>query len=249
MMMFDLTGKTILLTGASGELGKELSLALCKAGAELILHYNNSDKEMDILDKILKSENCKFSLIKADFSSFEGVKMMVNFLKNHYRNIDILINNASINIEKFIISVEETEFDKTIAVNLKSHYFLIKYVLRSMIAKRSGCIVNIASSIIKCSKTKGSLYAASKGAIDAVTKSLAREVGSYNIRINSISPGPFYSQMNNMNTIEIERLKQINAIPKIIRPAEVSNVVLFLCSEYASAITGQNIFVDYGFSI
>lgn len=249
MMEIDLSGKVILLTGASGMLGKKLSLELCNAGAEIILHYNGSDEEMEILIKKLKSANCKYSLVRSDFSKFEDVKLMVNFLNYYKKNVDILINNAAINIEKFIISIDETDFDRTIAINLKAHYFLVKHVLRSMIAKRNGCIVNIASSIIKRSKIKNTLYAASKGGMDAITRSLAREVGCYNIRVNAVSPGPFYSQMNNIDIADIEKIKELNAINRIVTPEEVAKVVLFLCSEHASAVTGQNIFVDNGFSV
>lgn len=118
-----------------------------------------------------------------------------------------------------------------------------------MIARRNGCIINISSSVIKRSKSKESLYGMSKGGLEAITKILAKEVGNYNIRVNAIAPGPFYSQMNELDMEAVEMIKQINAIPRLVTLNEIANVVLFLCSDFSSAITGQIISVDNGFSI
>lgn len=249
MIKFDFTGKVVLVTGASGSLGREISLQLCQMGAEVILHYNSSNEEMNTLVCMLKAMQHKFDVIKADFENIEEVKKMVDYLNNNYKSIDILINNAAINIEKFMIGTSESDFNKIMLVNVKAHYFIIKGIIRKMIFNKEGCIVNIISSIVKRSKKKETLYAASKGSIEAITRVLAAEVGDYNIRVNAVSPGPFISKINPMNEVEKEIIKRENAIHKIVSVEEVANVILFLCSEYASGITGQNIFVDNGFSL
>lgn len=249
MINIDLNGKTVMLTGATSVLGEQIAIQLGKSGASLILHYNSSAIKIENLEKKLKKEGCHYKTIKADFTKSEDIENLIHMLKERKCSIDVLINNAAIDISKFIITINDDDFDKLINVNLRAPYFLIKHVLRSMISKKNGCIVNISSSITKRSKIKGSLYGASKGGLEAMTKILAREIGVYNIRINSIAPGPFVSQMNKLNDSDAEIIQQYNAIPRLVSPEEISNAVIFLSSSLSSAITGQVIFVDNGFSI
>ena len=140
-------------------------------------------------------------------------------------------------------------YDNIFNINLKSPYILCKNIVREMIKKKKGTIINISSSITKHPKAYESVYGITKCGIEAMTRILAQEVGNYNIRVNCIAPGPFISPINELNSQEIEKIIKSNAIKKIITPEEIANTILFLCSDYSSAITGQIIRVDNGFEI
>lgn len=247
MMNWNLSGKTALITGASSILGQVISTTLAKAGVNLILHYNNSYKNIKILTDKLDNFCCNYKIIKADFTKPNDISNILAKLSKY--NIDILINNASIDYKKHVVFTNLSHYDNIFDINLKAPYIISKNMVRKMISKKNGTIINISSSITKHPRTSESAYAMTKCGIETLTQTLAKEVGEYNIRVNCIAPGPFSSSMNDINDQNKKQIIKLNALKRIITTEEVANTVLFLCSDFSSAITGQVIRVDNGFTI
>lgn len=246
-MYWKLSGKTAFITGASSILGQTISKTLAKEDVNLILHYNNSYKNIKSLTDKLDDFGCNYKIIKADFTKQNDISNILTKLSNY--NIDILINNASIDYKKHIVFTDITHYNNIFDVNLKAPYIICKNMVRKMISRKSGTIINISSSITGTPKTSESAYAMTKCGIETMTHILAKEVGEYNIRVNCIAPGPFLSSMNKLNEENKKQIIKLNALKRIITTEEVANTVLFLCSDYSSAITGQVIRVDNGFTI
>lgn len=249
MMDWGLRDKTVLVTGASSVLGQCITIALAKEGANMVLHYNDSTDKIKSLTNVLSGLGCDYRLIKADFSNPAEISDIFLKLRDWKCNIDVLINNASIHCKKNIVYMNIAQYEKIMSVNLKAPYILCKNMLREMIVRKRGIIVNISSSITKRSRVNESVYGMTKGGVEAMTRLLANEAGAYNVRVNCIAPGPFVSPMNELDSESKKEIIKSSALKDIVTPEEIANVILFLCSDYSSAITGQVFNVDNGFEI
>lgn len=249
MEKWNLNNKTALVTGASSCLGRAISIILALAGAEVILHYNNSKEKVENLKKEIEKFGGRSRILQGDLSNARDVLKMNSKLKEWDCLVDILINNAAINHQQSIVYMDMGEYDRTMSVNLKAPYLLCKQLLRQMILRKQGVIINISSSITNHTIANESVYAMTKSGIEAMTRVLSKELGQYNVRVNCVAPGPFISSMNSLDSEKIKEVTQNNAIKKLVTPYEIAEVVLFLCSDYSSAITGQIINVDNGFCI
>jgi 3-oxoacyl-[acyl-carrier protein] reductase len=244
-----LEGKTALITGGSRGIGKSLVETFINEGAQVAFTYRSSASSAEeIVDKLNAGNNLK--AYKSDASSFSDSETLVTNVLGDFSKIDILINNAGITKDTLILRMSEEQWDDVMNVNLKSVFNLTKHVVRPMMKNRGGSIINISSVVGIFGNAGQSNYAASKAGIIGFTKSIAKELGSRNIRSNAIAPGFIQSEM----TDELdEKVKNdyISNIPlkRFGQGPDVAQACVFLGSDYSSYITGQVLSVCGGMSM
>ena len=178
----------IVVTGASRGIGRKIAKELAKTGNKVIANYNKSEEKAKQLQQELESENIKIDLYKADVSKREEVHRMVEFVIEKYGKIDVLINNAGISESKMFADVSDEDWQKMVNNNLYSAFCVTQEVLPNMIRHKKGCIINISSVWGMVGASCETVYSVTKAGVDAMTKSLAKELGPSNIRVNSIAP-------------------------------------------------------------
>ena len=240
--------KVAIVTGGSRGIGKAIVEKLARNNYKVILNYNKSTEGAQNVQNNLEKEGFSVDIIQGDVSNINDVKRIVQFAYDKYKRIDLLINNAGIDLYKMAIDTTNEEFEHIIDVNLKSVFMMTREALKFMLDRKEGNIINISSIFGEEGASCESVYAMSKAGIDALTKSLAKEYGGANIRVNSISPGLIDTDMN--KGFSIEELKAIyENIPltRIGKPEDIADVVLLL--ENSKYITGQVIRVNGGWLI
>ena len=240
--------KTVIVTGGSRGIGAAIVKELAKENYNVVLNYNHSEDAAKQIQKELEEQNIKIEIFKADVSKREEVRKLVNFTLDRYNNIDVLINNAGIDQIKPFMDITDDDWNNIMQVNLNSVFYCSQEVLENMIHNKNGCIINISSIWGKIGASCEVHYSASKAAIDGLTKSLAKEMGPSNIRVNSIAPGIIETEMN--KDLSVEELEEIiNQIPlgKIAKPEEIAKSIKWLIED--NYVTGQVISVDGGWNI
>ena len=240
----NIESKVAIVTGGSKGIGASIVKKLAQNGYIVVLNYNKSEKEA----KEIENKFDNVYAFKADISNYDEVKALVDFTINKLKKIDLLVNNAGIDLIKTINDTKIEEFDKVLKTNLYSAFYTSKEVSKYMINQKKGKIINISSiwGIIGASCEMA--YSVSKAGLDAMTKSLAKELGPSNIQVNSIAPGIIDTDMNKFLTKE-EKEQIISEIPleHIGNVEDVADCVLFLAN--AEYITGQVIQVNGGWNI
>ena len=240
--MIDFNNKNILITGASGGIGKELVKKFVSLGGNVLGSGTKTEK----LD-FLKKEYPKIKVIKFDMSDDSRIEEFIDNVALELGGLDILINNAGINMDNLSLRMKDDEWKKVININLTSTFLLSKYAIKKMLKNKFGRIVNITSVVGHTGNLGQSNYSASKAGIIGMSKSLAIEYAKKNITINCVSPGFIISDMT-MNIAEKVKLYLTSRIPmgKLGTGEDVSNCVAFLSSKEASYITGETIHVNGG---
>ena len=240
--MINLKNKKVLITGATGGIGN----ALVNKFSLLESSIFATGTKLDKLEN-LKKKFPKINIFKFDISDHSKIEEFVENVSSQLGGIDILINNAGINIDNLSLRMKEDEWKKVIDINLGSTFFLCKYAIKKMLKNKYGRIVNITSVVGHTSNLGQSNYAASKAAIIGMSKSLAIEYAKKNITINCVSPGFIQSRMTD-NIVESIKAALTSRIPmgKLGTGEDVSNTVAFLSSDAASYITGETIHVNGG---
>jgi 3-oxoacyl-[acyl-carrier protein] reductase len=244
-MIFMLEGKVVLVTGASRGIGRATALMAAQNHAKVIVNYNNSeDKAAELVDMI-REQGYEATMIKADVSNEDEVKQMFKQIKKDYSRIDVLVNNAGIMKDSLLMFTKAELFDEIINTNCKGTFLCSRYASKMMIKQKSGKIINL-SSIIGTQGSKGqSIYSGSKAFIVGFTKSLAKELGSYNIKVNAVAPGSIETDMLKIYDDEIlENLKSNISLERLGKPEDVANVIIFLSSDMGNYVSGQVIGVD-----
>ena len=188
--------KNIVITGSSRGIGKCLVENFAKDGHNVILNYNKSKKQAEQIKNELAEQGIKIEIFKADVSKREDVKKLIKFALKNMESIDVLINNAGIAKLQIFQDVTEDDWNEIMDTNLKSVYYTIQETIPNMIQRKEGCIINISSMWGIVGASCEAVYSASKAGMDAITKSLAKELGPSNIRVNSIAPGVINTDMN-----------------------------------------------------
>ncbi|MEM4523138.1 MAG: 3-oxoacyl-ACP reductase family protein [Nitrososphaeria archaeon] len=234
-----LQNKVAIVTGASRGIGRAIVLKFASEGAIVAFNYSSDDKSANELVEELKTQNCEFSVFKGSVDDSMFVKSVVEEVKKKYQRIDILVNNAGIIRDKPLLMMSEKDWDDVLNVNLKGTFYFTKSVISTMMAQRSGSIVNISSLTAVFGREAQCNYGAAKAGLIGFTKCLARELGQFNIRVNAIVCGLIDTRMTKQLPPEIKN-KLIGLIPlkRMGQPEEVANVVLFLASEMSSYMTG-----------
>jgi len=249
--MFSLKDKVAIVTGARRGMGRTHAIALAKAGAKVIV----SDISLEDCEKVVKEierAGGKALAVKCNVSEKEEVADLIKKTVKEWGKIDILVNNAGICQFKPFLELTEEDWDRTIDINLKGYFLCAQAAAKEMVKQKSGVIINIASVAmgqVGVGFNNLAHYCASKGGIAGMTEALALELGSYNIRVNAISPGmidtPMIADFKGDPKILEATLARV-PLGRVGKPEEVSNLVLFLASGESSYITGSTIVIDGG---
>lgn len=244
--MKSLQGKVALVTGASRGIGAEIALALARAGAKVVVNYVQNQSAADnVCAEILKHHG-ECIAVQANVSDPAAVKMLFAQSISHFGSIDLLINNAGILLFKEITNIQDDEFDRIIDINFKSVF----YALREASTKISdnGRVVTISSTVTRMMLPRYGAYAATKAAVEQLTRTFAREMGVRGITANIVSPGPVDTELFRAGkTIQdIERMSAMAALGRLGKVDDIAQVVLFLVSDEARWINGQNIAINGG---
>ena len=240
--------KVAIVTGASRGIGREIAKELAISGIKVVANYNKSEDQAIKLKEELKKDNIFIDLFKADVSKQEECKNLVNYTLEKYKKIDILINNAGIDKYKLITEVTQEEWNKMINTNLYSAFCMCQQVLPNMIHNKNGCIINISSVWGMIGASQEVVYSITKAGMDGLTKSLAKEVGPSNIRVNSIAPGVIDTDMNKeLSETDINKLKEETPLERIGKAEDIAKCVNWLIND--NFTTGQIISINGGWVI
>jgi 3-oxoacyl-[acyl-carrier protein] reductase len=237
--MSQFAGKTALITGAARGIGQAIAVKLAGQGADIAL----CDLQKEWLDEtagLVRGLGRRAETYAVNVSSGEGVAATVDQIVKDFGRVDILVNNAGITRDTFLMRMTEEDWDQVLSVNLKGAFLFSKAVSKPMMKQKSGAIVNVASIIGLIGNAGQCNYAASKAGMIALTKSVAKELASRNIRANAVAPGFIQTKMTEKLPEEIKQ-KMLGAIPlgRFGEPSDVANVVCFLAGDEAKYVTGQ----------
>ncbi len=244
-MNYSLEGKTALVTGASRGIGAAIAIGLDEAGARIIL---NSRKIQD-LEKVAKQLNNDPILIASDLGQIQAVLELAEKALQKVGAVDILVNNAAIAARLWTQDTDASLIDDILAVNVRAPLLLIGALVPKMIQQQKGSIINLSSVSGIVGTPRRAAYAASKGAIDAASRSMAIEFGPFGIRVNSVAPGVVDTQLwakNKAISSVVEKIEEQTPLRRWALPKDIADVVVFLASDAARFITGETIAVDGG---
>ncbi|MCP5008054.1 MAG: 3-oxoacyl-[acyl-carrier-protein] reductase [Planctomycetes bacterium] len=239
--------RVVLVTGGSKGIGKAISRSLIHNGDRVVINYNSSSKEAEDLRDELSGINGDVSIFQADVSDYAQVKQMVDNVAETYGKIDVLVNNAGIISDCFIMLMSDKDWNNVINVNLTGVFNCSKAVSGYMIEQRSGVIINVASLSGITGLPGQTNYSAAKGGVISFTKALSKELAPFTVRVNAVAPGVIETDIVD-STSSKEKNKFLENIPlkRFGKPEEVASVVKFLASPDAGYITGEVVCVTGG---
>lgn len=236
-----------LVTGSSSGIGRAVAIRLARDGFRVMVHFNRNEKgAVETLEEIRKSGG-EGDLIRFDTQNKDEIENALGEFWKKYPDLklEVLVNNAGIHKDTLVGLMSDEQFDSVMKTNVYGPFYLMRFCLRKMMRQRSGSIVNMASIAGQTGNAGQLNYAGSKGALIAMTKSLAMEVGSRNIRVNAVSPGLIETEMI-QNIPFLEEIKKRIPMGRVGSPNEVAGAVSFLCSSDASYVSGVTLSVNGG---
>ncbi|HTW81562.1 MAG TPA: 3-oxoacyl-ACP reductase FabG [Terracidiphilus sp.] len=240
---------TALVTGASSGIGEATAVALAMQGANVVIHYNSKLADAESVLKKVRAHEVDAEMVQADLSTAAGAETLSRFAES--KPIDILVNNAGSLIARTrVLDFTPELWEKVMMLNLTSAFFVSQAVLRGMVQRKRGFIVNVSSVAARFGGGLGALaYASAKAAISTMTKGLAREFAPMNIRVNAVSPGTVDTNYHrSFSTLEaLDGVRASTPVGRLGTPQEIADAVVFLCSDQASFIHGQVIEINGGF--
>ena len=246
-----LENKVAIVTGASRGIGEGIALKLAEQGAHVAFSYISSDEKASALQEKLKAMGVRAKAYKSNAGIFADCEAMVNDVVKEFGTVDICVNNAGISKDNLLLRMSQEQWDEVIQTNLKSVFNMTKHVIRPMMKAKSGSIINMSSIVGETGNAGQTSYAASKAGIIGFTKSVAKELGSRNIRCNAIAPGFIETDMTGYLKEGDSADKYKAGIPlgRFGTTEDIANTVLFLSSDMGAYITGQVISVCGGLNI
>ncbi|GJL75700.1 SDR family oxidoreductase [Nitrosomonas sp.] len=244
--MSKLHEKVAIVTGSSRGIGAAIALELAKAGVKVVVNYVQNQQAADEVCTAIIGAGGKCIAIQADVSKPADVRRLFDAAIEHFGRIDILVNNAGILIFKKIAEITDDEFDRIININLKSIFYMLREAAERL--ADNGRIVNISSTVTRLMLPKYGPYAATKGAVEQLTRIFAREAGERGITANTVSPGPVFTELFRAGKTEedIQRMAAMSSLGRIGEVDDIAKIVLFLVSDEARWITGQDIGANGG---
>lgn len=247
-----LAGKTAIVTGAARGIGEGIALKFAEHGASVAFTYvsDSSAEKAAALETKLNGLGVKAKAYKSNAGEFSQCETFVNDVLKEFGTVDICVNNAGISKDNLLLRLTPDQWDEVIKVNLNSVFYMTKQVIRPMMKAKSGSIINMSSIIGEMGNAGQSSYAASKSGIIGFTKSVAKELGSRNIRCNAIAPGFVETDMTSyLKEGGADKYKAGIPLGRFASTEDIANVTLFLASDMGSYITGQTISVCGGLNI
>ncbi|MFN4144715.1 MAG: 3-oxoacyl-[acyl-carrier-protein] reductase, partial [Runella sp.] len=242
-----LENKVALITGASRGIGRAMAQRFAQEGAQVAFTYLSSIEKGQALEAELAQYGTKVKGYRSDASDFKAAEDLIAQVVADFGTIDVVVNNAGITRDGLLMRMTEEQWDEVLRVNLKSVFNLTKAVTKVMMKARSGSIINITSVVGLTGNAGQANYAASKAGMIGFTKSVAKELGSRNIRCNALAPGFIETEMTGeLNEKAIEEWKQSIPLKRGGAPEEVADCAVFLASDMSKYITGQVLQVDGG---
>jgi 3-oxoacyl-[acyl-carrier protein] reductase len=236
--------KVAIVTGASRGIGRATALELAKAGYFVVINYKSNEAAAAETLKLVESSGGAGEIIQFDVVDTMQTGFSIKDIIGRHKKIQVLINNAGVTADGLFMMLGEDEWDNVINTTLKGFYNVTKPVLREMVKSKCGSIVSV-SSVAGIMPNRGQAnYAAAKAGIIGASRSLSREVARFGIRVNVVAPGLIETDM--IKSAPVSELKQIIPMARVGKPEEVARVILFLCSDDASYITGQVIGINGG---
>jgi 3-oxoacyl-[acyl-carrier protein] reductase len=246
--MAKLTGKVAVVTGSSKGIGAAIAKELAKDGASVIVNYASSGQQAEAVVSKIKSTGAKAKAVRADVSKPAEAKQLVEAAVSEFGRIDILVNNAAVYDFLPLPQITQAHFDRMFDLNVRGLLFTTQAAAGAM-GEHGGSIINIGSMASLTAPPGGSVYSATKGAVDVITRSLAAELGPRKILVNAVLPGPVETE-GTQSMADWDQFKSMllprTALGRIGRPSDIATVVSFLASEDAGWITGQIIPVAGG---
>lgn len=242
--------KVALITGASKGIGKACAIRLAKDGYTVVINYSSSDDAARQTLEQIEADGGQGMTYKADVSKLAEVKQMVRDVFKAYGRIDVLVNNAGIVRDEYLLMINPETLDKCFELNVKGYIYAAQQVALKMFKQKSGVIVNMSSVSSKFALAGQSVYSATKGAVNSLTQTLAKELGGYGIRVNAVAPGFIATEM--IDAIpEEKRTAYLEKIPlkRFGSADEVANMVSALVSDQFAYATGQVFVLDGGLSL
>lgn len=243
-----MNNKRALITGASGGIGRAITLRLAADGFDIAACYYSDDAGAEKLGKELEKLEVKFRLYKADVSDYGQVEKVFNDAFEFFGGIDVLVNNAGMAQQKLFTDISEEEFDRICAVNFKSVYNCCKFAVPGMVSRKSGKIINISSMWGVSGASCETVYSATKAAVIGLSKALGKELAPSNVQVNCIAPGAIDTKMNS-NLSDEDKAAFADEIPagRFGTPDEIAGIVSFLAGKDSAYITSQTVIADGGF--
>ena len=242
-----LSGKIAIVTGASRGIGRAIALRLSHDGAAVAINYVNNAAGAEEVKAEIKTAGGDAIALQADVSKPADIQRLFDQAIEHFGRFDILVNNAGIRISKDVADIDEAEYDRLFAINVKGTFFACQQAARRL--SEGGRIINISSAVTRMMLPGYSIYAASKGAVDQITRVLAKELGERKITVNAVAPGPVDTELfrDGKSDEQIQQMAQMAALGRIGQVEDIADAVAFLASDNARWITGQCIHVNGGF--
>ena len=243
--------QVVLVTGASGGIGKAVAEKFAQNGYRVAVHYHNGKERAEALQKQLEQQGCFLMTVQADLRDSMQVQAMIEQIERSWGGVDVLVNNAGVAQQKLFTDITDAEWRNMFAIHVDGAFYCARAVLPEMIHRKRGSIINVSSM---WGQTGGSCevhYSAAKGALQAMTKALAKEVGPSGIRVNCVAPGVILTEMNTrmFDQDTLEALKEETPLETLGTTEDVANMIYFLSKEEAGFITGQIIGVNGGMVI
>ncbi|MDY2879373.1 MAG: 3-oxoacyl-ACP reductase family protein [Candidatus Borkfalkiaceae bacterium] len=242
--------KVAIVTGASRGIGKACALRLAKDGYTTVINYSRSEEEARKVLAEIESEGGSGMLCRADVSNLDEVKKMMRDVSKAYGQIDVLVNNAGIVRDEYLLMLTPDTLDRCIDLNVKGYFYCAQQAVLKMFRRKQGVVVNMSSVSGILALAGQSVYSATKGAVNSMTQTMAKELAPYGIRVNAVAPGFIETEM--LDALPEEKKKEyLDAIPmhRLGKPEEVAGIVSMLVSDTCAYMTGQILTLDGGISL